>query len=65
MRQETLDDWVKGNREGRERAAQLLDRMRETGNPTLLLAECRSLNDPFYGAVGVGFFAALADVLLG
>lgn len=60
----TTDQWAEGNREGRERAMRLLERMRETRDPTLLLAECRSLNDPFYGAEGVGFFHVLAAAIL-
>ena len=60
----SLDQWAEGNREGRERANRLLARMREIGDPTLLLAECRRLNDPFYGAEGVGFFSFLAAAIL-
>lgn len=58
------DEWVTGNKTGHNRAFELIERMRETRDPTLLLAECRSLNDPFYGSEGVGFFHAIAAAIL-
>ena len=61
--QNDADEWAEGNRAGRERAAQLIKRMLDTGNPTLLLGECRNIEDPFYSAEGVGFFAQLAEEL--
>lgn len=58
------DEWATGNKSGHNRALELIERMRETGDPTLLLAECRSLKDAFYGAEGVGFFHAIAAAIL-
>lgn len=58
------EDWGDGNKAGRDRAVRLICQMRESGDPTLLLAECRRLNDPFYGAEGVGFFHVLAAAIL-
>ncbi len=58
-----MSAWGDGNRMGRVRAAKAIERIRATGDVTLLLSEARRIKDPLYGPVGVGFFNYLAAVL--
>ena len=66
VRSDSGDDWANKNRAGRERerAANVIEQMKVTGDITLLLGECRKMDgNPFYDGEGVGFFMCIAAAL--